>query len=87
MKNKRYKFRAECLQDVVDFINLTIGEIQNLEIYNDPDYPDTRLTFDTSRDKNYLLSVIKKIEDGHVMAETLELLSEYTGERKQLAFD
>lgn len=84
MKHTRYKFRAECLQDVVDFINLTIGKIQNLEIYHDPDYPDTRLTFDTSLDKESLLLIIDKIEDGHVMSDTLELLSEYTGKRKYL---
>lgn len=80
-KLRLYKFRAECLHDVLDFINLANKKIRGYRIDNDY-IPDVEVEIATEISKTELLNIMSFIPDGHVMSETLETIHEYTGERK-----
>ena len=85
MKTKRtkYKMRAECSSDLGRFLmNVTVFSftadgltIEGLAV------PDMEATFTSNLSLSQLRSEIAKIEDGHVMLESLNYAEEYTGER------
>ena len=77
---KSYKLRAECLPDIIQFINKTHFHIDNIIL--DKDFTDVELEFTSCFDINYLKQILEiRIEDSHVMQETLQLIENYTGER------
>ena len=79
----RYKFRAECFGDVVEFINVTGQQIKNIVINRTKTgYPDCEVTMvitDTNCEK--IRKVMLKVSDNHIMIETLSYESAYTGDR------
>tara|TARA_R110000868_G_scaffold275187_1_gene534865 strand:- start:177 stop:440 length:264 start_codon:yes stop_codon:yes gene_type:complete len=80
-----YKFRAETLIDIELFKIQAGGHISNLKaIPNDPEtstFPDITITFDSEMPIENLIYIMRKVEDGHVMFQTLKPIEEYTGER------
>jgi hypothetical protein len=83
----RYKLRAECLTDTealrAAFANAAIA-VSNWSVNPaiDVGLPDVDLMFTCAEPIEILRRLISKIEDGHVMFETLALVAhEYTGER------
>jgi len=75
-----YKLRAECVQDILNFINQLVnhgikanfGSINTL--YNE-------LVFETKISRDEIMALIRKVEDGHVMLQTIQPLEKYTGAR------
>jgi hypothetical protein len=79
-----YKFRAEYLEDVVDFYQAAWRLIHGMtvEMADEPciPCPDVTIQMDASRLPE-LRSIMDDIVDGHVMTQTFELEKDYTGER------
>ncbi len=75
-----YKLRAECVQDILNFINQLVnhgikanfGSINTL--YNE-------LVFDSKITREQIMALVRKVEDGHVMLQTIQPIEKYTGER------
>lgn len=76
-----YKFRAECSYDVDQFVELFGDQIINIERHSDPEFPDVDVEFSSLKDINEVRKIMEKIEDGHVMLESLNYAHDYTGER------
>jgi len=78
----RFKMRAECTHDVTVFLSRV--PVVSILIERDLDlmYPDVDVTFVTNVTLDNVRRCIAGIPDGHVMLETVELESNYTGERK-----
>ena len=84
MKQNVYKLRAECLQDVGNFLRRVSNQLINYSIINIPGHcylPDVEFIFHTELALDEIIITLKGIDDGHVMVETVERLSEYTGYR------
>lgn len=76
---KRFKLRAECLADVVRLIHaqgFTNGLIETHK-----GFPDVEFEFESNDSMSTLLSRLQRIEDGHVMLETLQPVELYDGNR------
>lgn len=75
-----YKFRAEADIDV-----LKLGrqvKLKNLNIeYPDKDFTHCVVEFESDKPLGHLIAIASLIEDCHVIAETIELKENYTGER------
>lgn len=57
-------------------------EQMSLDINNEKiPIPDTLFTFHSDLSLEQIIEVLAKIEDGHVMLETVNLADKYTGER------
>lgn len=77
-----YKFRAECQADIKAFEALFHSHIQSLTVVPDDDgFPDAIATLVTTRPIVDILATMDAVPDGHVMMETLNTESSYTGER------
>ncbi|PIF60055.1 lipopolysaccharide core heptose(II) kinase RfaY [Flavobacterium sp. 2] len=77
---KEYKFRAECEIDV-DELRKIMGR-KCLKINKEIGvFPDTNVNLLTTLDLNELRNEMRKIDDGHVMIQTVALKEVYTGER------
>ena len=74
-----YKFRAECELDVKAFESLA-GIGVDMKGCGAP-IPDRTGTFIDDRPLSELGAVAESLEDGHVIAETLAHIADYTGER------
>ena len=76
-----YKFRAECLIDVIQFMGHAPELIQNIEVDK-----DGRITYSvtlktTSEMSEVLNKILEMKGDVHVMFESLQPEGEYTGQR------
>lgn len=82
---KKYKFRAECLVDVFLFFNhCPQGSVENIEcnpIKMIETAPDVEVSFDSKLSLSDFRKICAIIEDGHVMLQTIQPFSLYTGER------
>lgn len=80
----KYKLRAECVVDIVKmttaFAKASIV-FDDVEIEGDGLLPDVTATFLSAAPLAQLRDVLAKIEDGHVMAETIATIDHYTGMR------
>ena len=76
-----YKFRAECRADVDEFLKHLKKQIIKHSITQNEMFPDCVVEFSSRSDIDYFRRCMKTIEDGHVMYESLNYASEYTGER------
>ncbi|RDB07928.1 protein kinase domain-containing protein [Runella aurantiaca] len=77
---KEYCFRAECEIDV-DELRKLMGR-KCLKIKKNIDvFPDVFVVLYTTLQLDELRDEIRKVEDGHVMLQTVELKDNYTGER------
>ena len=78
---RHYKFRAECEYDVNE---LRMGLVMNcLKMVKTTDYyfPDTVVDLYTTLSLEEIKDEIRKINDGHVMLQTVAFAEVYTGER------
>ena len=85
-----YAFRAECLVDVLDWqvrmsaagFQLTAVRIENWSPEEDGQLrPDRAVRFSCSAIQEAICDVMRSVEDGHVMLQTLARADHYTGER------
>ncbi|MDD4931436.1 MAG: hypothetical protein PHG66_04825 [Candidatus Colwellbacteria bacterium] len=76
-----YKFRSECSVDTDRFVELFKDYIISIERKSDPDFPDEDVEFSSLKSLDEIRLVMKEIEDGHVMLESLNYADEYTGDR------
>lgn len=77
-----YKLRAECSQDVINFIANAHSQMHTFSmIKEDPSFPDCELIFETELELDEIILTLKDIDDSHVMYQTVKRLTEYTGER------
>jgi hypothetical protein len=79
----KYKFRAECSRDAKLFFAAISEFICSGGKSSPLDFGDVEGTFVLSRDisSRDLLWAASRIDDGHVLVQTLELEANYTGER------
>ena len=83
MSLPRYKFRAEGLCDVVEFLS-SPSTVALHVVIEQPDWgPDVTCEFNSPTPLQTLKQVMGDLSDGHVMRQTLELKENYTGERKE----
>lgn len=80
MELKKYKLRAECLDDLIK-LDEKQKNLQFVDIDFKEGFPDCELTFKSELRIDELKHILMTIEDGHVMVETLQLEENYTGER------
>jgi 2-keto-3-deoxy-6-phosphogluconate aldolase len=76
----KYKFRAECLIDVVKFLkcaHLLAYRIENIGY----GFPDVEVTLFSKSDLTEIKRLMRQVPDGHVMIETLAGARVYTGDR------
>ena len=80
-KMRRYKFRAECEHDAIEFFK----RLYNVKIEKGLPYPDVVVEIDIPDEKIHYMDVIQKakeVEDGHVIVETISPIERYTGKRR-----
>jgi hypothetical protein len=84
MKPKTFKFRAETLFDVGEFLKHfpVCQEFVKFEIMNiTPHLPDIECHFVANVTLNQVRHAMRNIVDGHVMVQTVQPIKKYTGER------
>ena len=78
-KANKYKMRAECQHDLGHFLQavhvLTFNVTETL-------CPDVDVEFTSTKSLKEIRDAIRNIVDGHVMLQTVDVASKYTGERK-----
>ena len=80
---KKFKMRCDCKPDADLFIECLSGFIQEHKITPDiGGLPDVELEITTSFTKKELIEILCILDDCHVMADTIEEESKYTGKRK-----
>ncbi|MBV6624652.1 MAG: hypothetical protein KI793_17235 [Rivularia sp. (in: Bacteria)] len=77
-----YKFRAECGHDVDELIKILSPHIHKITKTKDIDFPDMYVEMSTDLSLEEIQAAMRKVEDGHVMLQTVELKYDYTGNRK-----
>ncbi len=78
-KETEYKFRAECLHDVHEFIK-KLPQYSEYRVFRTL-FPDVVCELKSALPLEGLKKILKTIPDSHVMLDTLTLKSDYTGER------
>ncbi len=76
---KKYKLRAGCEVDIRAFIKESRYDIINSKI--DKDSHNPKLEFSSELELDEIKDILRKIEDGHVMLQTIQPIEKYTGER------
>lgn len=90
----KYKFRAEALPDILAFLNIGVEIISlwneagarpglyALHITNNPEWLEWTCEMEVSGlELDDLIEWMKRVEDGHVMWQTIARAEDYTGER------
>ena len=75
-----YKFRAECLYDVIRF--MAEVEPKSYTVYPDLHRPDVTIEVDCIMQLDQLVEIANNLVDCHVIAQTLLPKSMYTGVRE-----
>lgn len=90
MNINTYRFRAECEADV-EVLKLLLpghyvitGETLQVEGKEVP-IPDVTVLLTTTKSLEEVIQKINSVTDGHVMAETVQFATEYTGIRSRRA--
>lgn len=78
---RHFKLRAECLDDVLQFIHKMPTNVWEMKIVQVGQLPDVEFEFKTTLTLNEVLSILSRQTDSHVMMETLRPFDKYTGER------
>jgi hypothetical protein len=76
-----YKFRAECEHDVNELRRILKYNFYSLTKIIHPYLPDTIVEIATSLTLQELQTIIREINEGRVMLQTIALKENYTGER------
>ena len=67
-----YHFRAECRDDVLNFLALPeTNALNKITITPDPRFPDVEVEIETKLTVLEVRNALEMVEDGHVMVETL----------------
>ena len=75
---KKYKFRAECYQDIIALaLKLDSDNVKSIEVVE----PQVCEIVVEKGYKKELKKAIESVPDGHVMMETFKPVEKYTGER------
>ena len=83
MKLKTYQLRAECIEDVIDFLNTTQSVLTSFTMIKPNDnLPDVVLIFQAKINLEEIKYTLREIQNNHVMYETVEYIENYTGKRK-----
>lgn len=82
----KYKLRAECSRDVLNFIQAANDCMStfNMTRINDPlsnRMPDVAFEFEIDLELSEVIDLLKTIPDSHIMYETVEPIEQYDGER------
>ena len=80
-KMTKYKFRAEGMNDVFAFMQIHIMSIGKYCLSGYNAQPDVEFEFESSEPIETIMKILRKIPDSHVMRETLQTKSKYTGKR------
>jgi hypothetical protein len=76
-----YRFRAECEHDV-DMLRALLGQqVKRIAKLNEAPFPDNEVEIHVALSLEELRDVMRKVEDGHVMVQTVAPRDIYTGER------
>jgi hypothetical protein len=67
----RYRFRAECQHDVDELIRLIRAEPHKFFITITPPFPDLEVELVIGLSLEELRDVMRRVEDGHVMVQTV----------------
>ena len=78
---KKYKLRAECMQDIFEFTKLFIPFMGKYILSGCTGHPDVEFEFESSEPIETIMKNLSNIPDSHVMMETLQPKSKYTGIR------
>ncbi|ELY1992905.1 hypothetical protein SL054_002266 [Flavobacterium psychrophilum] len=81
MELKKYKLRAECSNDVVNFLNNIHTQLHSFKFERWKNLPDCQLIFSTELALDEIQYCLLDIEDCHVMAQTVMPYRLYTGKR------
>ena len=85
----RFKLRAECIYDVIQFIrsrkikNIWYVKIEQQEVL----FPDVDFEFNTRMSLKEILIILSKIPDSHVMMDTINPIEKYTGKRRRVDWE
>jgi hypothetical protein len=79
---KSFKLRAECCGDIGRLLLASGFRFTQLSMEVDKEYGEVDVSFESDYTLSALRAILRKIVDGHVMLETLDYASTYTGERK-----
>ncbi|MCG3175401.1 MAG: hypothetical protein MOGMAGMI_00330 [Candidatus Omnitrophica bacterium] len=80
MRKQTYKFRAECIHDVLEFMKKVKFEY-DVKIKRKGSFPDVIVEIATKESIESIVSIFKKIPDSHVILETIQPKKLYTGDR------
>ncbi len=80
MKKQTYKFRAECIHDVLQFMEKAKFNY-DIKIIRKGTFPDVVVELATKEYLDSITGIFKGIIDSHVMLETIQPKKLYTGER------
>jgi hypothetical protein len=84
-KVNKYKFRAECIADVMLFLKSSKPFSINFTLEFSNELPDVTCTIETTATLEDLGYIFDEIVDSHVMRETIKPELEYTGDREVTA--
>lgn len=73
-----FKFRAECLHDVVELLKIMPVQSYQIRTIGVPDV-EVEISCDAFRDE--VIAYMEQVPDSHVMIESLRDANEYTGKR------
>lgn len=78
-----YRFRGEVLSDFLCFLCGSIKKIgfQKYVVSQEGPYPDIEVYLEADAPLEFIRNELRKIEDGHVMVQTIAPKELYTGER------
>lgn len=80
----RFKFRAECIGDVLQFMDITPKPFWLWKMQQHYIFPDVDFEFTTEMTMTEVLQTLFEIPDSHVMMDTVMPIEKYTGERRYL---
>jgi len=84
----RFKLRAECLNDAIQFIrSRKIKNLWHVKIEQEELYPDVDFEFNTKMSLKEILIILSTIPDSHVMMDTINPIEKYTGKRRRVDWE
>lgn len=80
MRKQTYKFRAECIHDVLEFMGKAKFQY-DIKIERKGLFPDVVVEIATKESVDTIKAIFNEIPDTHVIIETIQPKKLYTGER------
>jgi hypothetical protein len=80
MRKQTYKFRAECIHDVLEFMGKAKFQY-DIKIERKGMFPDVVVEIATKESIGAIVAIFNKIPDTHVIIETIQPKKLYTGDR------